>query len=121
MSIHTAHWETGEAFKGLPDADVWRRPNPRLLSVGELASHVVYWEAQSFLGVRVDSPLIVPLAQYYSSNATEPFALLLGVDEVLHEVHCVHALCKAASTTDPRDSETPNPNREGWTWGFTLE
>ena len=33
-ALDTAMWEMGEAFKGLPDANVWRRAHPRLLSVG---------------------------------------------------------------------------------------
>jgi hypothetical protein len=43
-ALDTAHWELGEAFKGLSDEDVWKRPHPRLLSVGELASHIAFWE-----------------------------------------------------------------------------
>ena len=121
-ALDTAHWEMSEAFKGLPDDDTWRRPNPRLLSVGEIAAHVVYWEAQSFLGDgTVDSPLATAAARYYTSNQTEPFALPMSADEVLKEVRRVHALCRASFVSNPHDSEDPNPNREGGTWGFTLE
>ena len=121
-ALDAAHWEMGEAFKELPDIDVWRRPDPRLLSVGELASHVAYWEAQSFLGEgAVESPLIVPAARYYTSNSTEPFELPMGAEDVLRELQRIHALCKAAYVANPHDSEEPNPNRDDWTWGWTLE
>ena len=121
-ALDTAQWEMSEAFKGLPDADVWRRPDPRLLSVGELAAHVAFWEAQSFFGdEKLDSPLIVSAAQYYTSNAAEPFELSMGADDVLQEVQRVHAICKASFEADPHDSEEPNPFRGEWTWGGTLE
>ena len=121
-ALDTAHWEMGEAFKGLPDAEVWRRPDPRLLSVGELAAHVAYWEAHSFLGEgKIDSPLVAPVARYYTSNSAEPFALPLGSDEVLKEIQRIHTLCKASFEANPHDSESPNPNRDGWNWGSTLE
>lgn len=121
-ALDAAHWEMSEAFKGLPDADVWRRPDPRLLSIGELAAHVAYWEAQSFLGDQMtNSPLTTPAARYYTSNSVEPFELPLFAEEVLQEVQRIHALCKAAFAANPHDSEEPNPNRDNWTWGWTLE
>lgn len=121
-ALDTAHWEMSEAFKGLPDADVWRRAHPRLLSVGELAAHIAYWEAQSFLGEGgAESPLFMPEARYYTANADEPFSLDLGAEAVLAEVQRIHALCKATFAADPKDSEHPNPNRNDWTWGWTLE
>lgn len=121
-ALDTAHWEMGEAFKELPDIDVWRRPDPRLLSVGELACHVAYWEAQSFLGEGgTESPLIVPAARYYTSHSAEPFELSMGAEEVFKELQRIHALCKDSFTAHPHDSEEPNPNRNDWTWGWTLE
>ncbi|RYG96288.1 MAG: DinB family protein [Alphaproteobacteria bacterium] len=121
-ALDTAHWEMSEAFKGLPDEDTWRRPDPRLLSVGELAAHVAYWESRMYLGEgKIESPLITPAANYYTASVDEPFQLPLGAEQVLQEVQRIHALCKAAFAANPRDSEDPNPNREGATWGFTLE
>lgn len=118
-ALDDALWEMGEAFKGLPDADVWRRADPRLLSVGELAAHVAYWEAQAFFGdAPPESPLVTPAARYYTSNSKEPFALDLDADAVLEEVRRVHVLCKSVSIPD---SEEPCPHREGWTWGYALE
>ena len=45
-----AYFELGEAFKGLKDENVWKRPAPGLLSVGELTGHIAYWEAVRLAG-----------------------------------------------------------------------
>jgi len=121
-ALDTAHWELSEAFKGLPDGDVWKRADPRLLSVGELAAHIAYWEARSFVGEGViESPLIVEAARYYTSNSTAPFTLPMGAEEVFGEVKRVHEAAKASFLANPHDSEDKNPNRDDWTWGWTLE
>lgn len=121
-ALNTAHWELGEAFKNLPDEDVWKRAHPSLLSVGELAAHIAYWEARSILGEgAIESPICEKAAQYYTINAPAPFQLPLKAEEVYAELTRVHDACKNQITENPRDSEDPNPNREGWTWGMTLE
>lgn len=120
-ALDTAHWEMSEGFKGLADGELWRRPDSRLLSVGELAAHVAYWEAQSFLGDGVESALAVAAGRYYTTNQREPFALQLGAAEALQEVQRIHDLCKASFQANPHDSDEPNPFREGWTWGQTVE
>lgn len=120
-ALDTAVWEMGEGFKGLPDADVWKRPSPPLLSVGELAAHVAYWEAKSFLGDGFESPLATAAAQYYTSNVESPLGLSLGAEEVYAEVRRIHDACKASFAANPHGSEDPNPNRGDWTWGFTIE
>ncbi len=43
--LELGYFEIGEAFKGLSDGNVWKRPADGLLSVGELAGHIAYWEA----------------------------------------------------------------------------
>lgn len=116
-----AIFELGEAFKGLPDGDVWTRPDPRLLSVGELAAHVVYGEVDTFFGDHFESPLFTSMARYYTSHAGHPFALPMTADEVLAEVVRVHEACKASISANPPSAESPNPFRQGWTWGFALE
>lgn len=121
-ALDSAHWELGEAFQGLEDADVWRRPHPRLLSIGELAAHVAYGEAAAFLGEdRVRGALAAPAARYYTANIEEPFTLALGAEEVLAEVRRVHQRCKDAFESVSPDMAQPNPHREGWSWGYTLE
>lgn len=119
-SLDSAFFELGEAFKDLPDADVWKRAHPSLLSVGELAVHIAYWEAQSFLGDSFESPLFAKAARYYTMNVTEPFALDLGASALHDEVKRIHEACKAALTSTEFEYDTPTPYREGWTWGYTL-
>jgi hypothetical protein len=43
-------FELGEAFKGLKDENVWRRPAEGLLSVGEIAGHITYWHCLRLAG-----------------------------------------------------------------------
>ena len=45
-----AHREFAIACEGLADEDLWTRPEPRLLSVGELAGHIAYWQAVHVFG-----------------------------------------------------------------------
>lgn len=119
--LDTAVWEMGEGFKGLPDEDVWKRSDPRLLSVGEIAAHVAHWEAQTFFGDGFESPLAQPAARYYTTHAGEPFSLPMSAEEVYGEVRRIHEAAKASFLANPHDSEEPNPHRSGWTWGFALE
>ena len=120
-ALDTAIWEMGEAFKNLPDQDAWKRAHPRLLSVGELAAHVAYWEGKSFFPDGVESPLSVEAAQYYTGTAGAPFQLKLSAEEIYAEVKRIHGICKSEFVANPHDSEEQNPCRKGWTWGTTLE
>src|SRR5580698_135486 len=43
-------FEVKFAFEGLADENVWKRPAEGLLSVGELAGHIAYWEAVRLAG-----------------------------------------------------------------------
>src|SRR5258707_11196568 len=89
------YFEVGEAFKGLADENVWKRPAPGLLSVGELAGHIAYWEAVRFAGegddpakCKVLSPLIDKRFAYYPTTlATSPSPehLALGAEQVCKE------------------------------------
>lgn len=114
-------WEMGEGFKNLPDADVWKRPSPQLLSVGEIAAHVAYWEVQSFFGENFDSVLASDLARYYTTSIDTPFELQMTAEEVYNEVKRVHEACKAALEACPHEPDEINSHREGWTWGFTVQ
>jgi uncharacterized damage-inducible protein DinB len=118
----TAHWELGEAFKGLPDDVVWVRPHPRLLSIGEIAGHIAYWESMSFTGGTATGPLVDPVFRYYDASSQEPpVAKPLTAEQVYQEVERIHAAARAAQDSEPREPDQPNPMREGWTWGQTLE
>ena len=56
--LELTYFEVQEAFKGLADAHVWQRPADGLLSVGELAGHIAYWEAVRLAGDgRQNTPL----------------------------------------------------------------
>lgn len=113
-------WEMGEAFKGLDDADVWRRPHENLLSIGELAAHVAYWEAETFLGKDFKSELTDLVDRYYLVTLEEPKARQMGAEAVYNEVKRIHEASKQAFFADSPDLESNNPHREDWTWGSVL-
>src|SRR5437588_2552052 len=72
-------YEIQEAFKGLANENVWKRPADGLLSVGELAGHIAYWEALRLAGegedlskCKVSSALIDPRFRYYPTTLATP-------------------------------------------------
>ena len=82
--LNLGYFEVKEAFLGLADENVWKRPAAGLLSVGELAGHIAYWEAIRLAGegveqlfgqmqpdlekCRVTSPLVDHRFQYHSTT-----------------------------------------------------
>jgi uncharacterized damage-inducible protein DinB len=108
------YFELGEAFKGLTDENVWKRPGNGLLSVGEIAGHICYGEALR-LGIssgnlderaatetdawRVSSPLIDSRFAYYpktlATSSSEEQLAMTGSD-VFHELTRVHTESVAA-------------------------
>ena len=92
--LELGYYELKIAFEGLEDAHVWQRPAPNLLSVGELAGHLAYWEAIRLAGngadpadCRIQSPLVHAHFRYYpttlAGEPTEnpvPFAMLAALD-----------------------------------------
>ena len=48
--LELGYFEVKCAFEGLADENVWKRPAPGLLSVGELAGHHAFWEAVRLAG-----------------------------------------------------------------------
>lgn len=113
-----AHWELGEAFKGLPDADVWRRPTPNLLSIGEICAHLAYSESHNF-ALDTTSPLIEKSARYFPYLIAEGMELSMGAEAVYQEVERIHVLAKEKSAGQDLDGITPN--RPDWTWRAMLE
>ena len=103
--LELAYYEVGPAFDGLTDEHVWRRPAAGLLSVGELAGHIAYWEAVKLAGeggghslpdpakCRVYSPLIDRRFAYHpetlGSSPTEPL-LAMTAPQVCSELLRVH-------------------------------
>jgi len=48
--LYEGYREAKFAFDNLADKDVWKRPADGILSIGELAGHVAFWEAARFAG-----------------------------------------------------------------------
>ncbi len=104
--LELGYFEVGEAFKGLADENVWKRPAPGLLSVGELAGHIAYWEAVRFAyegesgetrpdlaKCTVKSLLVDDRFRYYPSTLdTAPSSeqLALTAEQVSQELNRVH-------------------------------
>lgn len=110
--LDQGYFEVGEAFRGLADNHVWVRPAPGLLSIGEIAGHVAYWEAVRLAGddlgvplfgendsppdltkCEVSSPLIDNRFRYYSLTVdTSPSEehLAMTAEQVGAELQRVH-------------------------------
>lgn len=115
-----------EAFKGLEDGHVWARPTKALLSVGELAGHIAYWEAVRFAGegengsssrdlatCKVKSPLLDQRFGYYTTTiTTSPTAEQLAMDaeQVCNELQRVHQEAMACLKALNPDMESPAPH-----------
>jgi hypothetical protein len=129
--LEEAYYEVKFAFEGLADEHVWKRPAERLLSVGELAGHLAYWEAIRLAGgcdgpepdlakCRVSSPLIDPRFQYYPTTLATPPSdehLAMTAEQVCSELMRVHKEAVAyfkALNPDP-DARIP-----GCPTGFTY-
>jgi hypothetical protein len=96
----SALWEFSLVFEDLEDADLWRRPHPSLLSVGENAAHVVYWAVSRATAVnpsaRIESPLAREEARYYLTSVDTPLVLEMTVAEVEAELARVGKEAKEA-------------------------
>ena len=117
-------WDEGQrelaiALEGVTDEDLWVRPHERLLSIGELAGHITYYEAAMTVGQsgKIQSLLVDSRFDYYTSNIGHPIVLDMGADELRREVARVHAEAKGELTQVNPSSTDPIPWREGATWG----
>src|SRR2546427_8655843 len=102
--LELSYDEIKVAFEGLADEHVWKRPTEGLLSVGELAGHVAYWEAVKLAGeggepepdlakCRVSSPLIDRRFHYYPTTIAIPPSeqqLAMTAEQVCRELLRVH-------------------------------
>jgi len=125
-----AHREFAIALNGMPDDELWKRPHPRLLSVGEIAAHVAYWEGVKSCGLGfkpdlekldIKSPLIDGAARYYNTSVDQPMQLSLGTNEVMSEVKKIHEHWKAAVAELNPDLKDPVVGFQPWTWGAMLQ
>lgn len=109
-----AHWEFTLAFEDLADEDLWKRPHPRLLSIGELAAHVAYSEAQ-LPQPMTQSPLVDKRSRYYLHQVDDPMALDLTVAQVLQELKTIHEAAVTAASQVQNVDEVVHW-RDDWTW-----
>ena len=117
-----AHREFAIAFEGMPDEDLWRRPHPRLLSVGEIAGHVAHAQAVWVFGggdwktdltsLPIKSPLIDASFRYCTVQLEQPVTLELGSEAVLSEVKRIHE--KAMESVATRTMEELHPYWQNW-------
>lgn len=114
------HWEFTLAFEGLSDDDLWLRPHPTLLSLGELAGHVAYNEALLTPEASVDSPLNDKAFDYFPHQLETAIKKSLNVAQVLEEVKKVHEAAKA-QVAQVEDFDEIVPWRKDWTWGQCVQ
>jgi len=130
--LDLGYYEAKFAFEGLADKNIWRRPAEGLLSVGELAAHIAYWEAVRFAGegadleehtaldltkCRVSSPLIDHRFAYYPTTITTPPSeqhLAMTTEQVCSEFMRIHAESVAYFKSLNPDLESTPP---GWSPG----
>jgi hypothetical protein len=125
--LELGYYEVKFALEGLADENVWKRPAPDLLSVGELTGHIAYWEAIRLAGegedltkCLVSSPLIDNRFGYYPNTIATPPAeqhLAMTAEQVYMELVRVHEETLAhfkALNPDP-DARIP-----GCPTGFTY-
>src|SRR5579862_1611421 len=125
--IEEGYYEIGFAFDGLADENVWKRPAEGLLSIGEIAGHVAFWEAVKFASegggglenpdlsqCKVRSLLIDPRFKYYSNTIATPPSpehLAMTAKEVCSELLRVHNESMAHLKATNPDLDTAPP---GW-------
>ena len=134
--LELAYFELRIAFEGLADENVWRRPAEGLLSVGELAGHLAYWEAVRLAGepegpesdqvkCRVSSLLIDPRFGYYPRTKANPPLeqhLAMTADQVCSELVRVHEEAIAHFKLTNPDLESTAPGLPAnYTYGEFLK
>lgn len=123
--LELSMFELGEAFKGLKDVNVWKRPAPGLLSIGEQAGHMAYWEAvrlasdgtdnsdrPDLSSCKVKSPLIDEGFRYYTTSVKSPppdDCLKMTADQVWAELQRVHKQSIAHFKALNPDLDSPAP------------
>ena len=140
--LDLGYFEVTEAFRGLADENVWKRPAEGLLSAGELAGHMAYWEAVRLAGeggeqasdplighrslnsCRVSSPLIDDRFSYYSTTLVNPPSdqhLAMTAPQVCQELVRVHEAAVADfKARNPDLASTPPGWPSEWTYGEFL-
>lgn len=129
--LELGYFEVQEAFKELPNENVWKRPAEGLLSVGELAGHIAYWEAVRLGGdcgrdpmpdltkCQVSSLLIDHRFAYYPVTLEHPPSeahLAMTAEEVCRELVRVHEESVAHFKTLNPDLDSTPPGHPGYTY-----
>lgn len=133
-ALEEGYYEVKFAFEGLADENVWKRPAKGLLSVGEMAGHIAYWEAIKFAGEKgafdpakcqVVSPLIDPRFRYHSTNIEiYPLEehLAMTAEQVCSELLRVHNESIAHfKALNPDLDACPPGDSEGYTYRMFLK
>ncbi len=139
--LEEGYFEAKIAFDDLADENVWKRPAPGLLSLGELAGHIAYWEAIRLTGeggaqteagllpldlskCTVHSPLIDPQFAYYTAAIqTLPSEAhrALTAQQVCREMVRVHTEAVAHfKALDPDLDSSPTGWPPPWTYRSFL-
>jgi hypothetical protein len=122
-----ALWEYTLVFEGLSDDDLWKRPAPGLLSIGELTVHVGFSEAVSVRGAAPASDeeystypykslFMHAAARYYPVNLPEPITLPYSVAELEAELKRVHEDAVVYVSSLDIDLTKTMPGRNDWDW-----
>ncbi len=143
--LEQGYYEVKFAFEGLADENVWKRPAEGLLSVGELAGHIAYWEAVRLAGeggesepeangislqpdlakCRVSSQLIDHRFGYHPTSIAKPPSeqhLAMTAEQVCSELLRVHEESVAHFKALNPDLASHAPGcPQGWTYGTLLE
>ena len=123
-----AYREFNIALDNFPEEDLWKRPHPKLLSVGELAGHVALAQAIWVFGdgnykpdvedLPIKSPLFSSIFRYYPYTVDQPTQLELDSKQVRKEVNRIHA--EAKTRVAGKDKDDPYPGQWG-TWGNLVQ
>ena len=126
--LELGYYELQFALEGMAADKVWVRPAPTLLSVGEIAGHIAYWEAVRFAGegsdlaqCKIKSPLVDNRFTYYPHTVPElpgPEHLALSAEDLYAEMTRVHQEAMAAYQEMAPDPDSPIP---GCPSGFTYQ
>lgn len=119
-SMDLAIWELGETLREFNEPDLWIRPHPTLLSVGELATHIAYGHIR-WLAPTLESPLHRTEANYYPYSIETPLTLNLTSTELYQEIQRINEHCKQNILAEQPPFTDPLPTRPDWTWGDAIQ
>jgi hypothetical protein len=134
--LDLAYFEASVAFEGLADENVWKRPAERLVSIGELAGHIAFWEAMRFAAegdesgrpkqetCRVKSILLDDRFSYYPHSMALPPSeehQAMTAQQVWSELKRIHEESVSHLKSQNPHIDAPPPGwSSGGSTGFTL-